>query len=218
MLFAVKVRKDKTGCLAPQALNLVLPDFRTFRRIRHNLLQFLRRQPQVMDKGKEPMHPAGFWFFFQFLYDFFWCLIGPHFKWPRTINILLVDIQSRVIWVKCRHQIVTSHGSLSHKIDVSGVNLIDVETAVLTAQCVLPLALVAVADNKDNLIATRCVEQQMGHLVFAGTVAFIFHKNAKVIQDTQILVDDVLLGSTGIVGSQDMQLFGTFGHFKHKLK
>ena len=62
------------------------------------------------------------------------------------------------------------------------------------------------------------MEQQVWHLIFPRSVALVLHQHAKVIQDTQILLDDVLLGGSGIVRGQDVQLLGRFSHLEHELE
>ena len=74
MLRPLKVGEYQSGCLTTQALNLILPDFRSFRGIGHYLFQFFLAQAQVMGKRKEPMYPAGFWLLLQFVFNFLWCL------------------------------------------------------------------------------------------------------------------------------------------------
>ena len=218
MLRPLKVGEYQSGCLTTQSLNLILPDFRSFRGIGHYLFQFFLAQAQVMDKRKEPMYPTGFWFFSQFLYDFFWRLIRPFRQRPGTVDILLVDIQARVIRIERGHQVITPHGGLTHKLYVGRVNLINVQASVLAAQGILPLALVAIADNKDYLIAAGCVEEDVGHVITTAAITLVLNQHTEVIQDTQVLLDDVLLGGACIIRSQDVQLLRAFSNLKHEFE
>lgn len=47
----------------------------------------------------------------------------------------------------------------------------------------------------------------MWDLIILRPVAVILCQNTEIIQDTKVLVDDVFLSSTGILGCQDMKLF-----------
>ena len=103
MLFSVKIREDQAGSFPAESLNLVLPDLRPLRCVSNDLLQLLRRQAQVMGKRKEPVYPSGFWFFFQFIFNFLRCLFLPFRQWPGTVDILLIHIQPRIIRVQGGH-------------------------------------------------------------------------------------------------------------------
>ena len=60
--------------------------------------------------------------------------------------------------------------------------------------------------------------QDMRHVIASAAVAFVLHQHAKVIQNSQILLNDILLGGTGIIGGQNVQLLRGFRNFKHKFK
>ena len=218
MLRPLKVGEYQSGCLTTQALNLILPDFCSLRGIGHYLFQFFLAQAQVMDKRKEPMHPAGFWLLLQFVFNFFRCFVPPFWQWPGAVDVLLVHIQAWVVRIERSHQVIAPHSGLTHKLNVSRVNLINVQASVLAAQGILPLAFVTVADNKDDLITAGCVEEDVGHVITTSAVTFVLHQYAEVIQDTQVLLDDVLLGGACIIRSQDMQLLWAFGYLKHELE
>ena len=164
------------------------------------------------------MDPSVLWLFFQFLYDFLRCLILPFRKRTRTVDIFFIHRQSRIIRVQCCHQIITSHGCFSDKIYVCGIYFIYVQTAILSTQGLLPLFLVTVAQHINYFIPLASMQNQMRNLIVFGSAAVILHQDPEIIQYTKVLVDDVLLSSSGVIRCNDMQLLGAFRHLKHKLE
>ena len=58
----------------------------------------------------------------------------------------------------------------------------------------------------------------MGHVVTTAAITLVLNQYAEVIQDTQVLLDDVLLGGACIIRSQDVKLFGRLRYFEHELE
>ena len=58
----------------------------------------------------------------------------------------------------------------------------------------------------------------MGDLIVLSPVAVVLNEDTKIIHDAKIFVDDVLLSSTSILGSYNVQLLGRLCHFQHELK
>ena len=77
MVCSVKVAEDQSCRLSPQPQDLILPDLGALGRVGYDLVYLFFRQAEVMDKRKEPMHPTGFWFFFQLVSDFLWRFLFP---------------------------------------------------------------------------------------------------------------------------------------------
>ena len=50
------------------------------------------------------------------------------------------------------------------------------------------------------------MKQDMRDLIVLGAVAVILNQYTKIIHDAQILVNDIFLCSTGILGCDDVQL------------
>ena len=50
------------------------------------------------------------------------------------------------------------------------------------------------------------MEQDVRDLVILGAVTVILNQHTEIIHDTKVLVDDILLGCTCILGCNDMQL------------
>ena len=214
---------DKVGEYQPcrfsaETLNLVFPNFGTLRCVLQDHLQLIRWKACIVFKRKEPMDPSVLWLFFQFLYDFLRCLILPFRKMTRTVDIFFIHRQSRIIRVQCCHQIITSHGCFSDKIYVCGIYFIYVQTAILSTQGLLPLFLVTVAQHINYFIPLASMQNQMRNLIVFGSAAVILHQDPEIIQYTKVLVDDVLLSSSGVIRCNDMQLLGAFRHLKHKLE
>ena len=62
------------------------------------------------------------------------------------------------------------------------------------------------------------MKQNVGYLIVLGTVAIIFSQYPKIVNDSQILVNDVLLGSARVLGSYNVQLLRGLCHLKHKFE
>ena len=58
----------------------------------------------------------------------------------------------------------------------------------------------------------------MWDFIVLCAVAFVFRQDAEIINNSQILVDDVLFCGAGVFGCDDMQFFRTLCHFEHKFK
>ena len=76
----------------------------------------------------------------------------------------------------------------------------------------------SIADNKDNFISAGCVEQDMRHLILAGSISFILYQRTKIVKDSEIFLNDILLSRASIIRCQNMQLFSRFGYLKDELK
>ena len=62
------------------------------------------------------------------------------------------------------------------------------------------------------------MEQDVRDFIILGAVAVVLNKDPKIIHDSQVLVNDVLLGGTGILCSDDVQLLRALCDLEHKLK
>ena len=157
-----------------------------------------------MGKRKEPMHPTGFWFLSQFFSNFLWCLFLPFWKRPGAVDILLIDVQARIVRVKRRHHVITTHRCFPHKFNVCCVDLVDVQAAVLAAKSLLPLSLIAVSHHIYDLITAGCVKQDMWNFIVLRSVAVVLSQDPEVVNDSQILIDDVLFGGACVLGRDDV--------------
>ena len=108
--------------------------------------------------------------------------------------------------------------ALTDKVNVRGVNLIDIQAAILTAKGLLPLFLVTIAHHINDLVPTGRMEQDVRDFIILGAVTVILNQYTKIIHNAQVFVNDVLLGGTGILCSDDVQLLGTLCDLEHKLK
>ena len=77
MLFPAEIREYQTSCFSPESLNLILPDLGSLRRVLDDPLLLFFRKSCIIVKRKEPMYPAGFWFFFQLFFNFLWRVLFP---------------------------------------------------------------------------------------------------------------------------------------------
>ena len=204
MTRTAKVTEHQTSCFSSQPLNLVFPDLCSLRGILYDSLFLFFRKTGIIVKRKEPMNPAGFWFFFQFVFNFLRSTVRPLRKWPGAVDILFVYIKTRIIRIKRCHQIITAHGCLTDKLYVRSVDLIDIQTSILTAEGILPLALVSISNHKDDFIPAGWMEQDMWHLVFPRSITFVLSQYSEIIQNAKIFVDDVLFCSSGVICCQDM--------------
>ena len=62
------------------------------------------------------------------------------------------------------------------------------------------------------------MEEDVRHVISTAAVALVLYQYAKVIQDAQVLLDDVLFSGACIIRSQDVQLFGRLGYLEHELE
>ena len=58
----------------------------------------------------------------------------------------------------------------------------------------------------------------MRDLIVFGSVAVVLGQDPEIVYNSQILVDDVLLGGAGVFGRDDVQLLRTLSHLEHELK
>ena len=115
-----------------------------------------------------------------------------------AIDIFLVHVKAWIIRVKGCHKIITAHRCFTNKINIRCIDLIDVQASVLATQCILPLALVSIANHEDNLVSGRRMKQDVWHLVFSGSIAFVFCQYSEIIQNAKVFVDDILFCSSRI--------------------
>ena len=218
MMDAVKIAEYQACRLSTQSQDLILPDLGALGRVGYDLVYLFFRQAKVMNKRKEPMHPTRFWFFFQLVSDLLRRFLFPLRQRPGTVDIFPINIQIRIIRIEGCHKVITAHGSLTDKIYIGCVDLINIQASVLTTKSLLPLLLVPISHDIYNLITLGRVKQNMRDLIVLSTIAVILSQYTKIINNTQILVNDVLLCGTCILGSYDVQLFGRLCYLKHKFK
>lgn len=58
------------------------------------------------------------------------------------VDILFIHIQAWIIWVQGCHEVITAHRSLTDKVNICRVDLIDIQASILTAKGFLPFLLV----------------------------------------------------------------------------
>ena len=61
-------------------------------------------------------------------------------------------------------------------------------------------------NGKDNLISLAGPEQDVRYLVVFGAISVVLNQYSEIINDSQILVDDILLCCSGVFCGQDVQL------------
>ena len=218
MLLSEEIWKYQTGCFSSQPLNLVFPDLCSLRSILYDSLFLFFRKTGIIVKRKEPMYPSGFWFFFQLVFDFLRCAVFPFRKRSAAIDIFLVHVKAWIIRVKGCYKIITAHRCFTNKINIRCIDLIDVQTSILTAKCILPLALVSISDHKNDFIPAGCMEQNVWHLVFSGSISFVLSQYSEIIQNAEIFVDDVFFCGSRVICCQDMQFLCRFSNLQHKFK
>ena len=78
------------------------------------------------------MDPTRLRFLFQLFKNLLGCLGFPFGKRAGVVDIFTVNRQARIVRVQGGQEIIAPHGRLSYILHVRDVDLIDIQTAVLT--------------------------------------------------------------------------------------
>lgn len=125
---------------------------------------------------------------------------------------LPIHRQRRIVRVQRCQQVIVSGRDLPHKVDVGSVDLVNVHAAELRTEDVFPLVLVVIAQHIDQL----ALKLDVGQLVVPVAVAAVDGVPVQV-EDPVFLLNDVLLGDAGGLGSDNVQSFRTGGNHVHEL-
>ena len=188
--------KAKPRGTSTQPQNLVLVQLGAFGSSVHFSLNVRLCQTEVVPKRKEPVPPAGDGFFRQFPKDLLRHIGGVLGTGTGTVHELPIHRQRRIIRVQRCQQVIVSGGDLPHKVNVGGVDLVNVHAAELRTEDVFPLVLVVIAQHIDQL----ALKLDVGQLVVPVAVAAVDGVPVQV-EDPVFLLNDVLLGNAGGLGS-----------------
>lgn len=215
----IKVAEHEPRRPAAQTLHLVLVDLRPLGRVAQDAVELSLFQAEIILEGEEPMHPTVLRLLGQIVENLRRRIVLPTFERSGMVDIFVIHRQIRIIRVERCHHIVGAHARLTDKLNICRVDLVDIQTAVLSAQRLLPLRLVAIAHNVYGLGNARSgCEDDMRDLIGTGTVAVVPDQRSEIIKDPEILLNDILLSGTGVIGGDDMQLLRRLRDLQHKLE